>query len=326
MASTRRIVQRSSSVARRCGHSFSALAISLLAGCTHVGYRPAQQDDVDQFPRTPERAGLGIAPRAFETLRDILDQTSAVVEGDVSEIAFTFDDCAGPRTNVKVINARSMLGTPVASEIVLSIFGGPAPNGRWFRASGMPQFALGSRYVFFMRNTDWTFAPIVGDLAYRVETIAGRVVLVNGLGQAVTALSDFGVETHTVALTEPIGARHRGMRRDAAGADHAPRDGNEHAPTTIASIATSDSEPRLPRYGPSAREILASGRFDRPAILPAATADAVEHALAPAAFIDAVRQRSDREQVRVGGYLALQPMWRCWGVTRAQGKSGGGSQ
>jgi len=89
------------------------------------------------------------------------------------------------------------------------------PDGRWFRASEMPRFALGSRYVFFIRNTDWTFAFIIGELAYRVEMIAGRSVLVNGNGQAVTGLFESGIETNTVALTEPTGNRYRALRPEA---------------------------------------------------------------------------------------------------------------
>ena len=290
--------------------------MAFLAACTHIGMGRVQVGGVD-LPPPPEKEGPKIAPRAFESMHDILEQTAAVVEGEVSDIAFAFDDCAGPRTQVKVVNARSVLGTPVESEIVLSLFGGPAPDGRWFRASEMPRFALGSRYLFFMRNTDWTFAPVIGEMAYRVETIAGRAVLVNGLGQAVTGLSESGIETNTIALTEPTGTRHRALRPDAG---HDGGGANERAPTTIAQNAASDSELPPRRYGPSAREIAASGRFARPAVLPGATADAVEHALAPAAFIDAIKQRADREQLRIGGYLELRPLWRCWGVTPAQGK------
>jgi hypothetical protein len=28
-----------------------------------------------------------------------------------------------------------------------------------------------------------------------------------------------------------------------------------------------------------------------------------------------VRQVADREHVQVGGYLALDPLWRCWSFT-----------
>ena len=292
-------------------------ALVLVVSCTHVGHGPVQVVNVESPP--PEKAGAKIAPRAFESMRAILEQTAAVVEGDVSDIAFDFDDCAGPRTKVKVVNAHSVLGTTVTTEIVLSIFGGPTPDGHWFRASEMPRFALGSRYVFFIRNTDWTFAPIIGELAYRLETIAGRSVLVNGNGQAVTGLSETGIETNTVPLTEPTGNRYRALRPEAGRGGQADHGESDRVPTVV---GTADGELLPPSYGPSPREITASGQFARPAILPTATGDAVKDALTPAAFIAAIKQNADREQVRVGGYLALQPLWRCWAITPAHGKRG----
>ncbi|RFC37079.1 MAG: hypothetical protein DID92_2727743387 [Candidatus Nitrotoga sp. SPKER] len=236
-------------------HRFAPLAVFVLVvGCTYSGHGPIQVVSVE--PPPPEKTGPKIPPRAFESMRAILEQTAAVVEGDVSDIAFDFDDCAGPRTKVKVVNTHSVLGTTVASEIVLSIFGGPMPDGRWFRASEMPRFAIGSRYVFFMRNTDWTFAPIIGELAYRVETIAGRSVLVNGNGQAVTGISETGIETNTVALTEPTGNRYRALRPEAGRGGQAD-DGKTDRVSTV--IMPPDGEMLPPRYGPSSREIAASG-------------------------------------------------------------------
>ncbi|MEO7403769.1 MAG: hypothetical protein ABIU95_08890, partial [Burkholderiales bacterium] len=212
------------------GAAFAAVAF--VAGCMHSGHGPIQAD-VRPEPPPPEKADAKIAPRAFESMRAILEQTAAVVEGDVSEVAFGFDDCAGPRTNIKVVNARSVLGTAVANEIVLSVFGGPMPDGRWFQASELPRVALGARYVFLLRNTDWKFAPILGSHAYRVETIAGRSVLVNALGQAVTGLSEAGIETHTDALTEPTGTRRRALRPEARRSGQAESDTSDRSPTVL---------------------------------------------------------------------------------------------
>ena len=90
-------------------------------------------------------------------------------------------------------------------------------------------------------------------------------------------------------------------------------------PTTVAA----EGEPNIPPYGPSPREIIASERFARPAVLPNVTPAMVKDALTPAAFGGiVVAQHAGKEQVRLGGYLAFAPLWRCWGVTPTQGKRG----
>lgn len=292
------------------------LSLALLAGCSHLP--PGEIEIGGNEPPPPVKNGIKIAPRAFDTTREILEQTAAVVEGDVSDVSFDYDDCAGPRTKLKVTNTRTLLGTTVSGDVVLSVFGGPLPNGKWVEASEMPQFALGARYLFFLRNTDWTFAPIIGDLAYRHETIAGEPVLVSQLGQAVTGMFESGIETNTVPLTEPTGTRHRALRPSTQPPPRLTQGASMGAPTTI----STEGEPNIPPYGPSPREIIASERFARPAVLPNVTPAMVKDALTPAAFVDTIAQHAGKEQVRLGGYLALAPLWRCWGVTPTQGKRG----
>src|SRR5688572_2126262 len=109
----------------------SAVLCVLQVGCarpspTGTILRTSSTEDPRPAPKATK-----VAPRAFESVRDLLEQTAALVEGEVFEVGYSFDDCAGPRTRVRLREARSLLGTTVPAEVELKVFGGPLPNGLW---------------------------------------------------------------------------------------------------------------------------------------------------------------------------------------------------
>jgi hypothetical protein len=170
-----------------------AFVVLLLAACNPFGKRPEGPpgDRTTQEPAQEPVVPAGyqkIAPAPVDTSRQILAQTSTIFRGSLKDVQFTYDGCSGPRTDYVFSNSSPLLGekVEVEAQVNLRVLGGPTPRGTWLAVSELPQLALDSQYVVFLRNTDWTFSPIVGNLAFRVETIAGREVLVNPDGRAVT--------------------------------------------------------------------------------------------------------------------------------------------
>jgi len=124
-------------------------------------------------PEVPHRYER-VAPRPFDTTRSILEQTASVVEGDVHDVYFSYEPCAGPRTHFRVRDARAIVGSDTPQEFEVQILGGPLPNGKWIHVSEVPMLAVGARYILFLRNTDWTFSPTIGRLALRKTQLSGR--------------------------------------------------------------------------------------------------------------------------------------------------------
>lgn len=157
---------------------------------------------------SPARAQISAAappgaapPRQVADLASAIDQTSAVIEATIGAIAYEYSDAEGPWTRVTLTDVKSHLGA-VPAKLELLQFGGPLPNGRFMVAAELTRFVKGHRYVVFLRNTAWNLSPVVGDLAFRVESVDGNEVLVNSTGQAVVGIDGRGPEVG-VTLFEP---------------------------------------------------------------------------------------------------------------------------
>src|SRR5262249_36726639 len=151
-------------------------------------------------------------PAPADDSAQMLRQTAAVIRGSLKSVRFTYDGCTGPRTQYVFSDASSLVGSRVDSEVAVKVLGGPTPAGTWVRVSEIPQLALDSEYIVFLRNTDWTFSPIVANLALRVETLAGREVLVDSSGRAVTGWGETGPLLSAGTVSEVVGGRLRGYR------------------------------------------------------------------------------------------------------------------
>ena len=162
-----------------------------------------------------------IAPASVDTSRQMLAQTSTIFRGSLKDVQFTYDGCSGPRTNYVFSNSSPLFGEKVEAQVNVRVLGGPTPRGTWLTVSELPQLALNSQYVVFLRNTDWTLSPIVGNLVFRVEAIDGREVLVNPDGRAVTGWDDNGPLLSAGMVSEGVGNRRHGYGyRGAQARDH----------------------------------------------------------------------------------------------------------
>jgi hypothetical protein len=151
-------------------------------------------------PRQPPPTAL--KPQAIDDLKSALQQTATIVEGLVTDIRYEFTEADGPWTKVTLSNVRALLGS-APSVVQIRQFGGQLPNGRMMVVAELPVFVKSKRHIVFLRNTAWNLSPVVGDYAFRVETVNNAELLVNSDGLAVTGLGPDGVETGPALFSSP---------------------------------------------------------------------------------------------------------------------------
>jgi hypothetical protein len=247
------------------------------------------------------------APRTFATMRDLLAQVHSIVEGTVGDIRFDHEDCEGPRTIIYLRDVATLLGGRHEGNLELRTFGGPLPNGNYVSASELPRYVLGGRYILFLRNTDWRFSPVIGNLAFRHEVI-------------VSGVSERGIEISTPRLTHPAGRRVTGVVRSK---EEVPRqdlaDDNQAGQATICDntgnreLCRTDPDEESVRRERDA--LLASQRFARPAVLERIGPEQVSRAISRDELVSDIRRFAERYRVELGGYYAARPRIGCWGVT-----------
>jgi hypothetical protein len=291
----------------------------LLSGCKS---RPPGEQ-ITNGPPLPEPvvpAGYQkIPPAPIEDSAQMLAQTATVFRGSLKSVQFTYNDCSGPRTNYVFSDSDSLLGTEVSSTVTLAVLGGPTPGGKWVGVSELPKLALDSEYVTFLRNTDWTFSPIVGNLVFRVEKIAGREVLVDPNGHAVTGWGADGPMLSAAPVSEVVGAKLHGYKSsDAPAKDDLPTTAGtdpkgESRSESTATPAPAHTQDSLLASAPSLDEIRKAGLFARPALIASAITN--EPTVSIDSFLAATRTAADRAQVKIGGRLTLNPNWKCWSST-----------
>ena len=260
-----------------------------------------------------------IAPRTFTTMKDLVPQIQSVIQGVVEDVHFDYDDCAGPRTIIRLTGVETLLGGPHEQKIELRTFGGPLPNGSFMAASELPRYVLGARYLLVLRNTDWRFSPVIGDLAFRQELIAGKQVLVNTDGFGVTGVDDAGIHTGTVQLTLPVGQRVIGIKvtREEQSEYLAPPPAQAGRAEACERKACGDTQKNAGVL--RAREaLIASGRFARPSVTEGVGPEAVKDAIPVRELVALIDRWATARAVRIGGYYAETPRIGCWGRTTTE--------
>jgi hypothetical protein len=293
--------------------------VLLVLGC---GLKPAEAQTITEpsvlEPVVP--AGYQkIAPASFDDTGQMLAQTAAIFRGSLKSVQFTYDSCAGPRTNYVFSDSSTLMGAQVQSTVTLKVLGGPTPGGKWVGVSELPKLALDSQYVTFLRNTDWTFSPIVGNLVFRVETIAGREILVHPSGRAVTGWGADGPLLSIASVSEVVGTKLHGYKGFDAPATYdqptsaATDPKGELRSVDSAAPAPARTQESLLARAPSLAETRRAGLFARPDLLASAVAD--ETTVSIDSFLAATRAVADQVQVNIGGRLTLDPNWKCWSST-----------
>jgi len=134
-------------------------------------------------------------PRAPESFPVVLRQTAAVVEGDVQDISFRYDDLEGPRTVATLANIvvhLGSIGSSVPRTLELRSFGGPMPDGREVVAMHVPAFVVGQRHLVFLRNTEWSLSPVAFGFAFRLAERGSAEALIDPSGRLVIGVGVSG--------------------------------------------------------------------------------------------------------------------------------------
>jgi hypothetical protein len=311
-------------------HQLGILVCCIILATTS-GCRRAPVDADTGPPGEPQReepvvpAGYTkIPPAPLDTPTQMLAQTAAIFRGTLKRVHLTYDLCGGPRTVYVFEDSSSLAGLAVEPNVTLKVLGGQTPAGTWVSVSELPQLALDSEYVVFLRNTDWTYSPIVSNLVFRQETVGGRQVLVEPEGHLVTGWGEDGPTLSAATVSEPVGHQRRSLRDvprppppphatsgipdprtvvHATGAGNADRATPKNADASLPASASSMT----------AEDIRASGMFARPALTEAAVAN--EPSVTTESFMSSVAAAAERANVRIGGRLTLEPYWKCWSST-----------
>jgi hypothetical protein len=109
---------------------------------------------------------------------------AAIVEGQVARTWNEFDSRLGPRMFVEFSDVITHAGQPPSSN-TFSQLGGPVPDGRYVVVSELPTLSAGARYVFFFGRQATAYTAIWAGLAFRLEAVAGRTVVLEPEGKPV---------------------------------------------------------------------------------------------------------------------------------------------
>jgi hypothetical protein len=139
------------------------------------------------------KPGMASEPASLQGTPDppfkrALQSTASVVEGEVIDISFSYDEWYGPRTNVTLRNVVTHLGSFADREVMLPMIGGPMPNGHRLVVSDQPKFQYGCRYMVFLLRGRWQESPVMSSFALMS---AGSVdFLASHVGMAVSRFDD----------------------------------------------------------------------------------------------------------------------------------------
>lgn len=133
-----------------------------------------------------------------------VSMTGAVIEGAVTAIGHSFSESNGPRTQITLSDVRARVGR-APRRIVLDVYGGPRPDGTFEAVADEPQFIVGKRYLVFLTNRQWRISPVVRRLAFRIEDVDGKEVLVDNDGRPARTVGRSGIVFGRSALFDPVG-------------------------------------------------------------------------------------------------------------------------
>ena len=110
-----------------------------------------------------------------------------MIEGRINEITSTYDPVIGPRENIAFSNIQTHFGNSVASSFVVRNMRGllpGEPEKTYIESPHLPRFERDGHYLIFLSKEPWFYSPVVLDGAIRVETVAGKEVLIDQQGHA----------------------------------------------------------------------------------------------------------------------------------------------
>jgi hypothetical protein len=237
-------------------------------------------------------------PGPFATMETLLAQLHSIIEAKVGSITYDYLDCQGPRTLVRLEGVRTLLGGQTEPTLTLRTFGGYLPNGHYVYASELPRYVLGAHYILFLRNNDWKFSPVIGDLAFRTETVAGKTILVDTDGVAVSGVSEAGILRETPQLMEAVGRKVKGTitRREISLRE-------KEGEVTSCEVGKSCEAPNRDTAERRAADLIETGRFASPGVIADVTASHVNAAISANEMVDRIKRFGEAYKISFDGKL-----------------------
>lgn len=268
----------------------------------------------DQQMARGELARDLILPDRFDDMRLLLPQLRSVVRGVVTDISYDYLDCEGPRTVVTLNRVEALLGGTVDNTIELRVFGGPLPNGNYVEATELPRFVEGASYVLLLRNTDWRFAPVMGDLAFREEILFDKQVLIDSDGFAVTGVSDIGIERNTEQITGAVGLNIVGVVAERE-VTRKPSETGEIRTCQRGEPCVADADPNETERAAMSVTKDPTNRFSRPELIEGIGLENLQPAISPDELVGRLKRYSAELGIEFGGDFHPSPRLGCWNST-----------
>lgn len=120
----------------------------------------------------------------------VVDQTSALVQGIVTDVKETYDERQGPRTLVTLSRLSVLWGEFRSPNVTLRLFGGSLPRRGRVDEVHIPKFVRGKRYFVFLSNREWRLSPVTAHQAFIIERVRNKDILVTTDGYAVYGIDD----------------------------------------------------------------------------------------------------------------------------------------
>jgi hypothetical protein len=151
-------------------------------------------------------AALSLLPRAraqtTPAKKRLLSGVASIVEADIVGARYVYDDTYGPRTIATLSNIKVLAGTAIKTTEI-SQLGGPLPSGDIVTVAELPVLTPKSHHILFLMDGPWYFTPIWAGLAFRVERISGRDIVMTNEGHPVLSFSSRGVGAGNTQLLSP---------------------------------------------------------------------------------------------------------------------------
>jgi hypothetical protein len=125
--------------------------------------------------------------------RNRLADIATIAEADVVDVTSAYDDRLGPRIVVSLSNVVIHAGSALP-ETTFSQLGGPLPSGKYIEVDHLTRFAVGSRYIFFFATQASVYTAVWARLAFRIEKLASKSIVLGPDGYVVRRFGVDGVQ------------------------------------------------------------------------------------------------------------------------------------
>ena len=154
----------------------------------------------DQLTAATEQKGDVSKPPAarYNPLRDV----ASVFEATVAKTWDAYDERLGPRRYVALTEITVHIGNR-PKQSIFSQFGGQLPNGSFVGVNHLCDFEDGFRYLLFVGKQASKFSAVWGQLAFRLEKVGNKTIVLGPDGMAVSRFHPGGVEYEQRVLIHP---------------------------------------------------------------------------------------------------------------------------